>query len=69
MEIMDVILAKNLMPCGFRGVDKVLLGCYNEVAPRKNWCSQLNKKGCRVQSRRDLNRKAKMDNAAKTSHL
>lgn len=35
MEIMDVILVETLMPCGFRGVDKVFLGCYNEVAPRE----------------------------------
>ena len=32
---MDVILVETLMPCGFRGVDKVFLGCYNEVAPRE----------------------------------
>ena len=31
---MDDILAETLMLCGFRGVDKVILGCYNEVAPR-----------------------------------
>ena len=41
MEIMDDILLKTLMLCGFRGVDKVIFGCYNEVAPRKigahNW--------------------------------
>lgn len=48
MEALDDFLAKTLIPCGFWGVDKVILGCYNEVAPRKNWCSQLNKKGCRV---------------------
>ena len=35
MEIMDGILAKTLMPCGSRGVDKVIFGCYNEVAPRE----------------------------------
>ena len=35
MEIMDDFLLKMLMPCGFRGVDKVFLGCYNEVAPRE----------------------------------
>ena len=35
MEIMDDILAETLMLCGFRGVDKVIFDCYNEVAPRK----------------------------------
>ena len=65
---MDDILAKTLMLCGFRGVDKVIFGCYNEVAPRKIGAHNWIKKGCRVQSRRDLNRKAKMDNAAKTSY-
>ena len=35
MEIMDGILAKALILYGFGGVDKVILGCYNEVAPRK----------------------------------
>lgn len=41
METMDDFLAKTLSLCGFGGVDKVILGCYNEVAPRKigayNW--------------------------------
>lgn len=36
MEIMDGILAETLMPYGFRGVDKVIFGCYNEVAPMEN---------------------------------
>ena len=35
MEIMDDISVKTLLPCGFRGVDKVIFGCYNEVAPRE----------------------------------
>lgn len=35
VEIMDDILAKTLMLCDFRGVDNVIFGCYNEVAPRK----------------------------------
>ena len=35
MEALDDFLLKTLMPCGFRGVDKVIFGCYNEVAPRK----------------------------------
>ena len=36
METMDDFLLKTLMPCGFRGVDKVIFGCYNEVAPMEN---------------------------------
>lgn len=67
MEIMDGILAKPLLLSGFRGVDKAIFGCYNEVASRKNWCLQLNKKGCRVHKYRDLNRKA-VDSAAMTSY-
>lgn len=35
MEALYDFFEKTLMPCGFRGVDKVILGCYNEVAPRK----------------------------------
>ena len=35
VEIMDYISSKPLMPCGFRGVDKVIFGCYNEVALRE----------------------------------
>ena len=67
METMDEILEKTLMLRGFRGVDKAIFGCYNEVAPRGIWCSQLNKKGCRVHKYRDLNRKA-VDSAAMTSY-
>ena len=36
MEILDDLLLKTLMPCGVRGVDKVIFGCYNEVAPMEN---------------------------------
>ena len=36
VEIMDDILSKPLMLCGFRGVDKVIFGCYNEATPREN---------------------------------
>ena len=36
MEILDDFLLKTLMLCGFRGVDKVIFGCYNEVAPMEN---------------------------------
>ena len=32
MEILDDFLVKTLSLCGFGGVDKVILGCYNEVA-------------------------------------
>lgn len=36
MEILDIFLVKTLMQCGFRGVDKVIFGCYNEVTPMEN---------------------------------
>lgn len=36
MEALDDFLLKTLLLCGFRGVDKVIFGCYNEVAPREN---------------------------------
>ena len=65
---MDEKIAKPSIFGRSRGVDKVIFGCYNEVAPRKNWCSQLNKKGCRVHKYRDLNRKA-VDSAAMTSDM
>ena len=32
---MDEKIAKTLIFKRFRGVDKVIFGCYNEVAPRK----------------------------------
>lgn len=35
METMDENFAKPLIFKRFRGVDKVILGCYNEVAPRE----------------------------------
>ena len=35
MEIMDDILSKPLIFGRSRGVDKVIFGCYNEVAPRE----------------------------------
>ena len=35
MEILDDFLLKTLMPYGFRDVDKVIFGCYNEVTPRE----------------------------------
>ena len=41
MEALDDFWVKTLLLCGFRGVDKVIFDCYNEVAPRKigayNW--------------------------------
>ena len=36
MEALDDFLLKILLLCGFRGVDKVIFGCYNEVAPMEN---------------------------------
>ena len=35
MEALDDFLVKTLLLCGFRGVDKVIFGCYNEVTPRE----------------------------------
>ena len=35
MEIMDNFFVKTLLLCGFRGVDKVIFGCYNEATPRE----------------------------------
>ena len=69
METMDEKIAKTLIFKRFRGVDKVIFGCYNEATPREIGAYNWIKKGCRVQSRRDLYRKAKMDSAAKTSHI
>ncbi len=36
METLDDFFAKTLTLCDFGGVDKVIFGCYNEVALKKN---------------------------------